>query len=211
MKYKGIIFDLDGVICTTDSYHYQAWKKVAEAKGIYFDEEINSRLRGVSRMESLEIILENHESTLSKEEKEALANEKNNIYLKLLEEISKKDLSEEVKDILEELRSKGYLMAIGSSSRNAKYILKQLGLNNYFDAVSDGTNIKNSKPDPEVFLKAAGFLKLSPSECLVVEDAKAGIDAAVRGGFDSAGIGDACTYEKTTYPLKNFESLREIL
>lgn len=211
MKYKGIIFDLDGVICTTDSYHYQAWKKVAEAKGIYFDEEINSRLRGVSRMESLEIILENCESTLSKEEKEALANEKNNIYLKLLEEISQKDLSEKVKDTLDELRSKGYLLAIGSSSKNAKFILKQLGLNNYFDAVSDGTNIKNSKPNPEVFLKAAEFLKLSPSECLVVEDAKAGIDAAASGGFDSAGILDACAYKKTTYPLKNFESLREIL
>lgn len=211
MKYKGIIFDLDGVICTTDNCHYRAWKKMAEAKGIYFDEEINSRLRGVSRMESLEIILENYESTLSKEEKEDMAKEKNNIYLELLEEISQKDLSEKVKDTLDELRSKGYLMAIGSSSRNAKFILKQLGLANYFDAVSDGTNIKNSKPDPEVFLKAAEFLKLSPSECLVVEDAKAGIDAAVSGGFDSAGILDACAYEKTTYPLKNFESLREIL
>lgn len=211
MKYKGIIFDLDGVICSTDRYHYQAWKQMANSKDIYFDEKINNRLRGVSRMESLEIILENYNGSLSTEEKEVLAQDKNNIYVELLKEMSPKDLSDEVKDTLDELQKKGYLLAIGSSSKNAKFILKQLGLNAYFDAISDGTNITNSKPDPEVFLKAADFLRLLPSECLVVEDAEAGIEAALRGGFDSAGVGEASAYSKTTYPLESFEALREFL
>lgn len=211
MKYKGIIFDLDGVICSTDKYHYQAWKQMADSKNIYFDEKINNRLRGVSRMESLEIILENYNGSLSAEEKKVLAQDKNNIYVELLKEMSPKDLSGEVKDTLDELRKRGYLLAIGSSSKNAKFILKQLGLNDYFDAISDGTNITNSKPDPEVFLKAADFLRLLPSRCLVVEDAEAGIDAALRGGFDSAGVGEASTYSKTTYPLESFGALREFL
>ncbi len=211
MKYKGIIFDLDGVICSTDEHHYYAWKRMAEEKQIYFDREINNRLRGVSRMESLEIILERYAGTLSKEEKVALAEEKNQIYVKRLQQMSEQDLSEEVKDTLDELRKKGYLLAIGSSSRNAKLILERLGLGNYFDAISDGTNIQNSKPDPEVFLKAANFIHLEPSECLVVEDAVAGINAAINGGFDCAGLGDAATCERTTYPLKSFGALKEFL
>lgn len=211
MKYKGIIFDLDGVICSTDRYHYQAWKEMADKKNIYFDEKINNRLRGVSRMESLEIILEKYDGSLSDKEKAALAEEKNKIYVELLKEMSRKDLSKEVENTLKELRSKGYLLAIGSSSKNAKFILERLGLTGYFDTVSDGTNITKSKPDPEVFLKAAENLQLSPPECLVVEDADAGIDAAVNGGFNSAGIGEAANYEKTTYPLKSFGDLRGFL
>ncbi len=210
-KYKGIIFDLDGVICFTDKYHYQAWKKLADSLGIYFDEEINNRLRGVSRMESLEIILERSRKEYTTEEKQQLADRKNEEYVRLLAEMSTKDLSEEVKDTLDVLRSRGYLLAIGSSSKNAKNILKRLGLENYFDAVSDGTNITKSKPDPEVFLKAAEYLHADPAECLVVEDAKAGIDAATAGGFDSAGLGEAAAYEKTVYAMKNFAALKEIL
>ena len=210
-KYKGIIFDLDGVICFTDKYHYQAWKKLADSLGIYFDEEINNRLRGVSRMESLEIILERSDKEYTSGEKQQLADRKNEEYVKLLAEMSPKDLSEEVKDTLDVLRSRGYLLAIGSSSKNAKNILKRLGLGNYFDAVSDGTNITKSKPDPEVFLKAAEYLQVDPAECLVVEDAKAGIDAATAGGFDSAGLGEAAAYEKTVYAMKDFAALKEML
>lgn len=211
MKYKGIIFDLDGVICSTDRHHYNAWKTMADKNQIYFDQVINNRLRGVSRMESLDIILERYAGTLSKEEKISLAEEKNQIYVRLLQEMSERDLSPEVKETLHELRNKGYLLAIGSSSKNAKFILERLGLSDFFDAVSDGTNILHSKPDPEVFRKAAEFLHLAPSECIVVEDAVAGIDAAVNGGFDSAGLSDAAIYEKTTYPLKSFKALREFL
>lgn len=207
MKYKAVIFDLDGVICFTDKYHYQAWKEMADGIGVYFDEVINNRLRGVSRMASLDIILERSEKTYTEEEKERLATQKNDIYKKLLEQMSPADLSEEVKNTLDELRDRGYKLAIGSSSRNTKMILKQLGLDGYFDAISDGTNITRSKPDPEVFLKAAQFLGLDPAVCLVVEDALAGIDAAVAGGFDSAGIGEAATHEKVTYPIGTFSDL----
>ena len=205
MRYKAVIFDLDGVICFTDKYHYQAWKEMADGIGVYFDEVINNRLRGVSRMASLDIILERSEK--SYKEKEKLAAQKNEIYKKLLEQMSPADLSDEVKNTLDELRKRGYKLAIGSSSKNTKMILKQLGLDGYFDAISDGTNITHSKPDPEVFLKAAQFLGMDPEACLVVEDALAGIDAAVAGGFDSAGVGEAATHEKVTYPMETFGDL----
>lgn len=207
MKYNAVIFDLDGVICNTDLYHYQAWKKVADKRNIYFDQEINHRLRGVSRMESLEIILERSQKNYSKEEKQAIAEEKNNIYQQLLTNMSTKDLSDEVKSTLDSLRMERIKLAIGSSSKNTKMILKQIGLSDFFDAVSDGTNISKSKPDPEVFLKAAGYINENPSNCLIVEDACAGIEAAYRGGFDSAGIGDAAKNTLVTYPLSTFSDL----
>lgn len=210
MKYKVIIFDLDGVICFTDRYHYMAWKKMADEIGVYFDEKINNRLRGISRMESLEIILEKSEKVYSEEEKQQLVTRKNETYVSLIQNMSEKDLSSEVKETLDELRRREYLLAIGSSSKNTKLILSRLGLNHYFDAISDGTNIQKSKPDPEVFLKAAEFLGVNPEKCLVVEDARAGIDAAVAGGFDSAGLSEAAEYERTTYPLKSFGDLKEI-
>lgn len=210
MKFKGIIFDLDGVICFTDKYHYQAWKQMADKEGIYFDEIINNRLRGVSRMASLEIILEHADKAYTEEEKEQMAYEKNETYKKLLYNMTTQDLSHEVKDTLDALRAKGCKLAIGSSSRNTKLILGQLGLADYFDAISDGTNITKSKPDPEVFLKAADFLGLQPEDCLVVEDAVAGIDAACAGGFESAGLGEAAEYEKCTYPMRSFGDLVNI-
>ena len=132
MKYKGIIFDLDGVICFTDKYHYLAWKRLADKLGIYFDETINNRLRGVSRMESLEIILEKSTKKYSKEEKEDFAEQKNKMYVELLEDMTPADLPKEVKTTLDDLRKQGVLLAIGSSSKNAKRILKHLGLENYF-------------------------------------------------------------------------------
>lgn len=207
MKYKAIIFDLDGVICHTDRYHYLAWKELANKLGVYFDEEINNRLRGVSRMDSLEIILEKYNGILTSKEKESYAEEKNNTYKKLLENMSTKDLSEEVKDTLDHLKKSGIRLAIGSSSKNAKFILKQLGLEGYFDAISDGNNIKRSKPDPEVFLKACEYVGVSPKECLVVEDAKSGLEAAIGGGMDQAAIGDAISFNIATYNLMFFSDL----
>lgn len=204
---KAVIFDLDGVICFTDKYHYIAWKKLADKNGIYFDEEINNRLRGVSRMDSLEIILEQADRTYTAEEKETMAAEKNASYVELLKEMSPADLSDEVKNTLNELRNRGYKLAIGSSSKNTKLILNQLGLGDFFDAVSDGTNITKSKPDPEVFLKAAEFVGENPADCLVVEDAKAGIEAANAGGFKSAGLGEATEHPNVTYKLNSFKDL----
>ena len=210
MNYKGIIFDLDGVICHTDKYHYQAWKKLADRLGIYFDETINNRLRGVSRMESLNIILERADKTYTEQEKEAFATEKNEVYKELLKQMTPEELSPEVKDTLEELRNRGILLSIGSSSKNAGFILNRLGLGDFFDAVSDGNNISHSKPDPEVFLKAAEFLKLPASECLVVEDAEAGLLAAINGGMDSAAIGDAVKSDLPQYKLETFSDLLNI-
>lgn len=172
MKYQAVIFDLDGVICHTDKYHYQAWKEIADELGIEFNEMINNRLRGVSRMESFEIILEKYNGEMSKEEKIHYTTKKNEVYKKLLKNMSEKDLTAEVKSTLEGLREYGLKLAIGSSSKNAGFILERLGLGNFFDAVSDGNNITNSKPDPEVFLKAAEFVGEKPEDCLVVEDAK---------------------------------------
>lgn len=211
MKYRAIIFDLDGVICFTDKYHYQAWKKLADRLGIYFDEEINNRLRGVSRMESLEIILERSEKAYSAQEKEAFAEEKNETYRELLTQMSEADLSAEVKETLDALRAKGLKLAIGSSSKNTRTILGQIGLGGFFDEISDGTNITNSKPDPEVFLKAAQFVGEEPGDCLVVEDAEAGIEAAHRGGFDSAGLGEAHKHAHVTYKLESFADLLKIV
>lgn len=211
MKYKAVIFDLDGVICHTDRYHYLAWKQLADKIGVYFDEEINNRLRGVSRMASLEIILEGWKgTTFTEEEKTELAEEKNDRYKELLKEMTANDLSAEVKYTLEQLRSSGILLSIGSSSKNARFILERIGLSGFFDAISDGNNITKSKPDPEVFLMAAEYLNVEPKSCLVVEDAKAGIDAARGAGMDSAAIGDAYGYPVAEYHLQEFKELTEI-
>jgi len=208
MKYKAIIYDLDGVICYTDHYHYLAWKKLADRLGIYFDELVNNRLRGVSRMESLEIILERYEGVpLAQDTKHMYAEEKNLFYKQLLQKMSPLDLSKEVKDTLVELRARGMKQAIGSSSKNAKLILKQIGLENYFDEISDGNNINNSKPDPEVFILAAQYLNVPPTDCLVVEDALAGLKAALACGMDCAAIGDAVKSKQATYNLTKFSDL----
>ncbi len=210
-EFDAIIFDLDGVICYTDEYHYRAWKAIADNNGIPFDRTINNRLRGVSRMASLEIILEKSACPFSDAEKEALAAQKNEIYKQLLSEMTPDDLPKEVKRTLDTLREKQYLLAIGSSSKNAPFILQQIGLGGYFDAVSDGNNITHSKPDPEVFLKAAQMLNVAPSRCLVVEDAVSGAQAAHAGGMKAACVGDASNEGAGDWNLQSVEELTEIL
>ena len=207
---KAFIFDLDGVIVSTDSLHYRAWKALADSEGIYFDEEINNRLRGVSRMESLEIILERATRTYTDEEKVAMAEKKNGIYRELLQVLTPSDRLAGVTETLDALRAKGYKLAIGSSSKNTPIILEKIGYSGYFDAISDGNNIKNSKPDPEVFLKAAEFLQLQPSECFVVEDAEAGITAAKAGGFTAIGIGSAAEDPNADYAIQTFADFLNI-
>lgn len=210
-KLKAVIFDLDGVIVFTDKFHYQAWKKMADEIGVYFDEEINNRLRGVGRMESLDIILERYEGEpLSQEYKKILAAKKNDMYRELLYGMGPDDVTSEVRETLAELRNRGYKLSIGSSSKNAKLILRQIRLTDAFDAISDGTNISKSKPDPEVFIKAAEYLDVPCDNCLVVEDASAGIDAAKAGHMYAAGIGDAMNYSLTDYPLTSFKDLLDI-
>ena len=207
---KAIIFDLDGVICHTDEYHYLAWKAMADSMGIPFDRQVNNRLRGVSRMESLEIILEQYTGELSQVEKEELAEQKNELYKDSLKNMSTADLSEEVITTLNTLRQRGYKLAIGSSSKNARFILQQLGLGSFFDAISDGNNITHSKPDPEVFVKAAQMLCIPAEECLVVEDAVSGAIAGRKGGMKVVCVGDASTEKAGDYNLTSFTQLLEV-
>lgn len=207
MKYLAVIFDLDGVICSTDHYHYSAWQEIARELGVEFNEQINNRLRGIGRLESLEMILEAYQGELPEESKNYYTDKKNSLYQHLITKMSPADLSSEVKNTLDQIKVKGLKMAIGSSSKNTKLILKQLGLEDYFDAISDGTNISRSKPDPEVFIKASGFLGIEPGFCLVVEDAKAGVEAAKAASMDCAAIGEAAKYDLPTYKLNTFSDL----
>ena len=212
MKFDAVIFDLDGVICFTDEYHYRAWKAMADSMGIPFDREINNRLRGVSRMASLEIILEKYTGpALSDEQKEDLARKKNDLYRNSLHEMSTADLSDEVKETLDTLREYGLKLAIGSSSRNTPFILGQIGLAGYFDAVSDGNNITRSKPDPEVFVKAAEMLGIAPERCLVVEDAVSGAEAGHAGGMKVACLGDAAENGAGDWNMKTIRELTDIV
>lgn len=209
---KSFIFDLDGVIVFTDNLHYKAWKQMADDMNIYFDEEINNRLRGVSRADSLEIILEKYNGVpLSQEKKNELMEKKNNTYRKLLETMTPDDVTDEVRNTLAELRKRGCKLAIGSSSKNARFILERVKLTDAFDEISDGNNITKSKPDPEVFVKAGEYLKDVLENCIVVEDAYAGIDAAKAAGMTAVGIGDASAYEKADYKIKSFHEILNII
>jgi beta-phosphoglucomutase len=189
---KAVLFDLDGVIVSTDEFHYRAWKALAERGGIEFSRKDNDRLRGVNRAESLEIILEKAHRAYSAEEKAAMAEEKNGIYRELLQSLSPKDILPGIPAALDLLKGAGVKTAIASSSRNAAYILEKISLCGAFDAVVDGTRITRSKPDPEVFLLAARELGICPEDCVVVEDADAGVAAAVSAGMRAVAVGAAC-------------------
>lgn len=210
-KMKGIIFDLDGVIVHTDKFHYMAWKKLADRLGIYFNEKINNRCRGVSRRASLEIVLGDYAMSYSNGDKTALAEEKNEYYCEYLLTMTPDDVTKEILDTLGKLRKNGYKLAIGSSSRNAKTILQQVGLFDFFDAVSDGENITHSKPHPEVFLKAAEYLQLKPEECFVVEDAEAGIQAGKAAGSVTVAIGDVAKARIADFNVDSFKQLLDIV
>ena len=210
-EFDAVIFDLDGVICSTDEYHFQAWKALSDSVGIYFDSSINDLLRGVSQMESLNLILQRCKREFSEEERLVLAEKKNCIYQELLKKMTTADLTDDVKKTLETLRSRGYCLAIGSSSKNARLILGQIGLNTFFDAVSDGTLIKRSKPDPEVFLLASQMLHVPAKRCLVVEDAVSGAEAAHRGGMKAACVGAAAAAGAGDYCLSKVSDLLKIL
>ncbi|MBQ8536120.1 MAG: beta-phosphoglucomutase [Clostridia bacterium] len=208
MNIKAVIFDLDGVIVSTDECHYLAWKKMANEEDIYFDKEINNRLRGVSRMESLEIVLEKSQKIYTAEEKVYLAEHKNAYYVEYISKLTPDAILDGVMSNLESLKENGIKIAIGSSSKNTPLILKQIGLDNYFDAVSDGNNITNSKPDPEVFLLVANLLGLEAEKCLVVEDADAGVEAALAGGMQVLGVGSASENPRATLKAASLETIR---
>lgn len=186
---KGAIFDLDGVIVDTAKYHYLAWKRLANEMGFDFSEKDNERLKGVSRTRSLEILLEIGGITKTKEEQEALCAKKNDWYVESIKSIDESEILKGAKEYLEELRAKGVKTALGSASKNAVPILKGLGIVDLFDVIIDGNKVSKAKPDPEVFVKAAQEMGLDPKDCVVFEDAEAGIEAAKAGGMYAIGIG----------------------
>lgn len=186
---RAVIFDLDGVLVSTDELHYQAWKKLADEEGIPFDHEVNHRLRGVSRMESLEILLEASARLYTDDEKKALAKRKNDAYRALLQSLTDADVLPGATEMLNALRQRGVHTAIASASKNTPLILSRTGLAGKVDVVVDGNDTTRSKPDPEGFLLAAQRLEIPPAECMVVEDAAAGIEAGRRAGMAVFGIG----------------------
>ncbi len=204
---KGVIFDLDGVITDTAEYHYQAWQAIADELGIEFNREINHRLRGVGRMESLEIILERSSRTYSQAEKEELATKKNALYNKLIEKITPADLLPGIENLLQQLKKNGIKMALASSSKNAPTILKRLNLENVFDFSVDPSLCKRTKPDPEIFLRAAAGLDLDIIDCLGIEDAPAGIAAIKAAGMCAVGIGEAGKEPGITFGAEGTEAL----
>lgn len=190
-KIKGAIFDLDGVLVDTAKYHYLAWKKLADKLGFDFTEKDNERLKGVSRTRSLEILLEIGGIQADENQKQIWAEEKNACYVEYLKQLDQSALLEGTLDYLTSLHSRNVKISLGSASKNAPFILSQLGIEKYFDAVVDGNCISKAKPDPEVFLTAAKFLELEPSDCAVFEDSFAGIQAAKTGGMLAIGVGTA--------------------
>ena len=188
---RGVIFDLDGVLVRTDELHYRSWRELADAEGIPFDRSVNERLKGLGRLEGLEALLENAPRRYSTREKSALARRKNDRFRGLLAALGPEDAAPGVLGLLAELRQRGVRLAVASSSRNATLILRRLGLLDRFDAVVDGCDISRGKPDPEAFLLAAERLGLPPEECVVVEDAAAGVEAARRAGMTAVGLGGA--------------------
>ena len=189
MKNKGIIFDLDGVIVDTAKYHYLAWKEIAKKLGYQFDEKDNEELKGVSRVKSLDILLQKAGTNLEQNEKEKLLTEKNNQYLELVSNIDKQEMLPGIESLLDWLNQENIPFSLGSASKNAPYILEKLKIKDQFSAIVDGNDVTKAKPDPEVFLIAAKKMGLKPNECVVIEDSQAGIEAAKKAGMTAIGIG----------------------
>ncbi|MFT4031998.1 MAG: beta-phosphoglucomutase [Siphonobacter sp.] len=204
---KACLFDLDGVIVDTAIYHYKAWKRLANELGFDFTEHQNEELKGISRMESLELILKWGGVTLTQEEKEHWATLKNGWYLEYVNQMTPAEVLPGVKDFLEMLRDNKIKIALGSASKNAPLILERIDMKAYFDAIIDGTQTTKSKPDPEVFLLGAKALHIPPAECIVFEDAVAGIEAAHRGGMKAVGVGSPAVLTEANLVISGFVGL----
>jgi len=186
-EYKAFIFDLDGVITDTAEFHFLAWKRLAEEEGIPFDRQVNERLRGVSRRKSLEIILNGRE--FSEDKVEEMMSRKNSYYQEYIDTITPEDMLPGAKEILDELKSKDYKLAVGSASKNAKPVIENLKITDMFETISDGFSVENTKPAPDLFLHTAEKMGVEPVSCAVFEDAEAGIKAALAAGMTAIGIG----------------------
>lgn len=190
-KYKAAIFDLDGVIADTARFHYLAWKDLADKLGFEFSVEDGERIKGVARMEALEVVLRTGgmEDKFTLAEKERMAQEKNDLYVSHIRQVNANDLLPGTKTLLPALRARGVKIALGSASKNARIILEATNILPLFDAIADGTRAEKAKPDPEVFLIAASDLGIDPADCVVFEDAFSGIEAAHNGGMFAVGVG----------------------
>lgn len=204
---KAIIFDLDGVLVSTDELHYRAWKALAGRLGVPFNRAKNDRCRGISRMASLDIVLEDAPTAYTQAEREAFAVEKNETYRAMLASLTPADTLEGVLPTLAELRRRGYRLALASVSKNAPLILERTGLDRYLDAVADGNCITRSKPDPEVFLKAAEKLGMACESCAAMDDALAGIEAGRAAGMLTIGFGDSAKNKAGDLNLELFDEL----
>jgi len=204
---RAVIFDLDGVIVSTDEYHFQAWKQLANSLGIPFGRESNDRIRGVSRMESLEVVLEKSGKRYSLEEKRELAERKNAYYRELLKGLSPADVLPGVVAMIKALKDRQVKVAIGSSSKNARTILRAVGLEDEFDVIADGNHVTRSKPSPDVFTIAGTRLGISPDECLVVEDAAAGVEAGLAAGMEVLAVGAATGHPRATRHAENLSCI----
>jgi beta-phosphoglucomutase len=204
---KACLFDLDGVIVDTAKYHFLAWKRLASELGFDFTEEDNERLKGISRMDSLEILLGIGGLTLDENVKIELAEKKNNWYCKYIKKMTPDEILQGAKEFLELLRKNEIKIALGSASKNSMTILTNLGLVNHFDAIVDGTRITKAKPNPEVFLLGAKELGIKPEQCVVFEDAKAGIEAAINAGMYSVGIGDPKVLDKANVVVSSMKEM----
>ncbi len=205
--YKGVLFDLDGVIVDTAGYHFQAWKRLANSLGTDFTTIQNEQLKGVGRVESLQIILDWGEIIKTKEEQAELCIIKNEWYLELSTNMDESEILPGVKDMLDSLKENQVHIALGSASKNAVTILKAVGLFDYFESIIDGTKTTRSKPDPQTFELGAEALGLKPSECIVIEDSIKGIEAAKSGGFDTIGIGQSETLDASIITVKDLTEL----
>ncbi len=204
---KALIFDLDGVIVDTAKYHYLAWKQLANELGFDFTEEQNELLKGVSRVKSLEILLKIGKVKLSEERKTILLKEKNKQYLEFIAKMGENEILPGIKDLLSYLNKKKIQISLGSASKNAKLILRILNLYDLFDTIVDGNDVSKAKPNPEVFLIAATRLNKNPQNCIVIEDAVAGIEAANRAKMMSIGIGNKKVLHKADYILGSTNEL----
>ena len=207
MNKIGFIFDLDGVIVDTAKYHYLAWKKLANELGFDFTDEQNELFKGVSRKRCLEILLDIGKVKATQEQFDAWMVEKNDDYLRYIENMDASEILPDVPKVLDYLKSRKVLIALGSASKNAKPILEKVGLLPYFDAIVDGNSVTKAKPDPEVFLLAARKLGVRARDCVVFEDAVAGIEAANNAEMTSIGIGDARVLSSADYNFKDFTEI----
>lgn len=207
MNKNGFIFDLDGVIVDTAKYHFKAWKSLADELGIHFDETLNEELKGVSRVDSLHKILNWGGLTISEDEFNAFLVSKNEDYLKYIDNMNTDEILPDVCRVLDYLKSKGCAIALGSASKNAVKILTKVGLLHYFDVIVDGNSVSKAKPNPEVFLKAADLLGVYPKQCVVFEDAIAGIEAANVAEMYAIGVGDSQILKNADVVFNDFTKL----